>query len=182
MLSKTASIRYARALFDVAIREKADLDRIEQELAGFENLFAEYPAWKKVMLNPAVPVPRKRAAMADLTAYANTSPIVAKLLVLLAERDRLIVLPDLLAAYRDRLMTHRNVVRAEVTTSTPLVKEAADQIGQRLERVTGRTVFLQTRVDPAIIGGLVARVGGTVYDASVTRQLEKMRDQLAEGV
>jgi F-type H+-transporting ATPase subunit delta len=182
MTSKTAAIRYARALFEVALRENADLDRIEQELAGFEDLFKQQPALKKVMLNPAVPVPRKRAAMVDLTAYAQTSPIVTKLLVLLAERDRLIVLPDLLASYRDRLSSHRNVVRAEVTTSTPLAKGAADAIQQRLAQVTGRTVSMQTRVDPAIVGGLVAKVGSTVYDASVTRQLEKIRDRLVEGI
>ena len=58
-----------------------------------------------MLLNPAVPVPRKRAAVAELLARAKISPIVAKLLALLAERDRLVLLPDLLAAYRDRLLT-----------------------------------------------------------------------------
>jgi F-type H+-transporting ATPase subunit delta len=95
MSNKTAAIRYARALFDVAMKEQADLLRVEQELLAFNTLFDNQPTLKKVLLNPAVPVPRKRDAMVKLTERAQTSPIVAKLLVLLAERDRLILLPDL---------------------------------------------------------------------------------------
>jgi F-type H+-transporting ATPase subunit delta len=182
MTSKTAAIRYARALFDVARQETADLARVEQELAGFNDLFEQHASLKKVLLNPAVPVPRKRAAVVDLTTRAGTSPIVAKLLALLAERDRLILLPDLLASYRERMLAHQRVVRADVTTAVPLAANETQRIAQRLAQVTGRTVTLTTTVDPAIIGGLVARVGSTVYDASVTRQLEKMRQRLAESV
>jgi F-type H+-transporting ATPase subunit delta len=178
MTSKTAAIRYARALFDVAFNEKADLDEIERALAGFNDLFDKHPDLKKVMLNPAVPVPRKRAAMVELTKHSQTPAILAKLLVLLAERDRLIVLPDLLTSYRVRLMNHRKIVRAEVTTATPLTDARTRAIGERLEQVTGRKVALETRVDPAIIGGLVARVGSVVYDASLTSQLQRMKARL----
>lgn len=181
MTLKTAASRYARALFEVALQEKADLDVIERDLAGFQDLFDREPTLKRVMLNPAVPAPRKRGAMTDLTAHAQPSIIVAKLLVLLAERDRLVLLPDLLASYRDRLLGYRGVVRAEVTTSAPLDTARAETIRQRLAQLTGHTVALQTRVDPSIVGGLVARLGSTVYDASVTRQLEKMRERLAQG-
>ena len=87
-----------------------------------------------MLLNPAVPVPRKRAAVADLLARAKLSPIVTKLLTLLADRDRLVLLPDLLAAYRDRLLDHRHVVRAEVTTAAPLDAERAQRFEQELAR------------------------------------------------
>ena len=182
MSAKTAALRYARALFDVALAEKADLAHIEQELAGFDDLFTEQPTLRKLMLNPAVPVPRKRGAMVELTNRANTSPIVAKLLALLAERDRLILLPDLLASYRERLLDHQKVVRAEVVSAMPLADEVVKSIQQKLASVTGRTVTVQTKVDPTIVGGLVARVGSTVYDASVTRQLEKMKQRLTESL
>ncbi len=108
----------------------------------------------------------------------NPAPIVGKLLTLLAERDRLVLLPDLLASYRDRLMDHQNVVRAELTTATPLDDQRSAEIQQQLARATGRTVTLQTRTDPALIGGIVARIGSTVYDGSITRQLEKMKERL----
>jgi F-type H+-transporting ATPase subunit delta len=175
MTNKTAATRYARALLDVAVQENANLDTVEQELASFVDLLKQYPTLEKVLLNPAVPVPRKRAAVAELTKQANTSPIVSKLLVLLAERDRLVLLPDLLASYRDRLLDHRNVVRAEVTTAAPLASDRVQAIESSLAQMTGRTVVLEHRIDPAIIGGVVARIGSTVYDGSITRQLQKMK-------
>jgi F-type H+-transporting ATPase subunit delta len=180
MTSKTAAARYARALFDVALHEKADLELIEQTLAGFNDLLETHAALKKVLLNPAVPVPRKRAAMVELTALAKAPTIPAKLLVLLAERDRLMLLPDLLTAYRERLMNYRKIVRAEVTTAVPLTDDGLKTIEQRIAALTGSKVALEARVDPAIIGGLVARIGSVVYDASLTRQLEKMKERLGQ--
>ena len=182
MTNKTAATRYARALLDVAVQEKADVDVIERDLASFVQLFAQYPALEKVMLNPAVPVPRKRAAVVELTKAARPATTVAKLLTLLAERDRLALLPDLLAAYRDRLLDYRNVVRAEVTTASPLAAERAKAIEAGLAQMTGRTVLLESRLDPSIIGGVVARVGSTIYDGSVTRQLARMKEKLVGGV
>jgi F-type H+-transporting ATPase subunit delta len=180
--NKTAAIRYARALLDVAIKEAADLEQIERELTQFADLLKQYPQLEKVLLNPAVPVPRKRAAVAELLRQAKFSPIVSKLLALLADRDRLVLVPDLLAAYRERLLEHRNIVRAEVTTAVPLDERRAAAIQRGLAQLTGRTVTLATRVDASIIGGLVARLGSTVYDGSVTRQLEKMKERLVESV
>jgi F-type H+-transporting ATPase subunit delta len=120
--------------------------------------------------------------MVALLERVTVSSIVSKLLILLAERDRLILIPDLLAAYRDRLADYRKVVRAEVTTATPLTPERVQQIQKSLADVTGRSVLIQTRVDPTIVGGLVAKVGSVVYDASVTRQLEKLKQRLVESV
>ena len=125
MTTSTAANRYARALLDVAVKEKADVDQIERELAFFVDLFANHAALAQVFLNPVVPAPRKRAAMDALTARAGVLPILGKLLGLLAERDRLVLMTSLLAAYRDRLLDHRNVVRAEVTTVAPLTPEHA---------------------------------------------------------
>jgi len=180
--SRTAAHRYARALVDVAVQEGADLDRIEQELNGFVELLQGHGDLQKVLFNPAVPVPRKRGAVSALVARGNQSPIVAKLLVLLADRDRLMLLPDLATAYRDRLLDYRRVVRAEVTTAAPLTTERAGAIERKLAEVTGRRVILQTNVDPSIVGGVVARVGSTVYDGSVTTQLAKMKQKLVESV
>lgn len=181
MTNKTAALRYARALLDVAVKEKAALDQIGDELAAFVDLFTQNPALEKVMLNPAVPVPRKRAAMVELADRARLSPILSKLLVLLAERDRLVLLPDLLTAYRERLLDHQQVVRAEVTTATPIGADRAQAIERGLARVTGRTVRLGMRTDPSIIGGVVARIGDTIYDGSVTRQLELMKKALSDA-
>jgi len=176
--NKTAATRYARALLDVAVKEKANLEQIEAELGEFVELFKQYPALEKVLLNPAVPVPRKRAAVADILARAQLSPILSKLLALLTDRDRLVLLPDLLASYRDRLMDYRHVVRAEVTTAVPIDAARSDAIQRGLAKLSGRTVTMSTRIDPSIIGGVVARIGSTVYDGSVTRQLARMKERL----
>lgn len=182
MTNKTAATRYARALLDVALKEKQNLDAIEKELASFVDLLKQHATLEKVLLNPAVPVPRKRAAVVELTRRAKTSPIAAKLLLLLAERDRLVLLPELLAAYRERLLDYRQVVRADVTTAAPLGADRGKALERSLAQVTGRTVLLETRVDPSIIGGVVARVGSTVYDGSITTQLQKMKARLVESV
>jgi F-type H+-transporting ATPase subunit delta len=176
--NKTAALRYARALFDVAVKEQADLEQIERELGQFADLFTRYPQLEKVLLNPAVPVPRKRAAVADLLAHAKFSPIVSKLLTLLADRDRLVLVRDLLAGFSERVLDYRNVVRAEVTTAVPVDPTRTEAIRNGLARLTGRTVKLSAKVEPALIGGVVARIGSTVYDGSVTRQLERMKERL----
>jgi F-type H+-transporting ATPase subunit delta len=178
MTNKTAAMRYARALLDVAIQERADLDRIEQDLTGLAGLFAQYPALSAALLNPVVPVSRKRATVAELTALSQPTPMVGKLIAMLADRDRLVLVADLPAAYRDRLLAHRNVIRAEITTTVPLSEDRARGVEAGLATATGRTVSLTTKVDPSIIGGVVARIGSTVYDGSITRQLQKIREQL----
>jgi F-type H+-transporting ATPase subunit delta len=179
MTNKTAATRYARALLDVGVKEKANLEQISQELGEFVDLFTQHPALAKVLLNPAVPVQRKTAAVNELLQRAKATPMVAKLIALLAARDRLVLLPDLLASYRERLLDHQHVVRAELTTAMPLEADRAKAVESGLATMTGRTVTLSTTVDPSIIGGVVARIGSTIYDGSVTRQLELMKQALS---
>jgi F-type H+-transporting ATPase subunit delta len=119
--------------------------------------------------------------MEQLLAKSPVRPVLAKLLLLLADRDRLILLGEVAAAFRQRMMEHQNVVRAEVTTAVPLGPERVAAMQQGLAQATGRQVLLEARVDPAIIGGAVARIGSTVYDGSVTTQLERLRQQLIEA-
>jgi F-type H+-transporting ATPase subunit delta len=179
--NRTAAARYARALFDVALAERHDLEAVERELAGFVDLLGRHAPLEKVLLNPAVPTPRKRAAVDALVSRLAVAPLVGKLLVLLAARDRVVLLPDLLTAFRNRRLDHQRVMRAEVTTAEALAPARAHVIEQSLARATARTVTLATRVDPGIIGGLVARVGSTVYDGSIATQLRKMKQKLVEG-
>jgi F-type H+-transporting ATPase subunit delta len=178
MTSRTAAIRYARALFDVSRAEKVDLTEIEQTLAGFADLLRRNAGLDKVLLNPAVPAPRKRAAVAELLKLVSVPTVLSKLLLLLAERDRLAILPDLVEAYRERLLDQQNVVRATVTTAALLAPDKAQAIEKSLSQATGRTVALTATVDPSIIGGIITRIGGTVYDGSITGQLARMKQQI----
>jgi len=88
----------------------------------------------------------------------------------------------LLSAYRDRVQTLQNIVRAEVTTAAALTPERAREIERNLAQLTGRTVLLSTRVDPSIVGGMVTKIGSTVYDGSVTNQLRRMKQRLLSEV
>jgi len=143
-----------------------------------ENACHRISSLEKNPANPGVPATGKRAIAETLATRLNAASPVRKLLMLLAERDRLAIVPDLLDVYRERLMELQQVVRAEVTTATPLTADRTAQIQERLAKATGRHVNITTSVDPAIIGGMVARIGSTVYDGSVATQLLKIRESL----
>jgi F-type H+-transporting ATPase subunit delta len=181
MTSRAAATRYARALFDVARRE-SDVQQAGRELSSFAHLVAGNEMLARVLENPAIPVQRKRAVIEQLLArVAPVSPVVTKLLLLLADRDRLALLPDLARAYEARLMEEAKVVRAQLTTAIALPGEKVEALRQGLARATGRQVQIETQVDARIIGGAVARIGSTVYDGSVTTQLQRVKERLTEA-
>ena len=177
MPSRASAARYARALFDVALKE-SDPVQIERDLAAFAGLMSSNAELHGALTNPAVPVSAKRRIAEALGTRLTAAPPTRKLFVLLADRDRLAIVPDLLAIYRERLMEHQQVVRAEVTTAAPLSPERATQIEQKLAALTGRKVDMKTSVDPAIIGGVVTRIGSTVYDGSIATRLAKLKEKL----
>lgn len=181
MTSRAAANRYARALFDVALKE-ADIQQVGRDVDDFARLVAENGQLERVFANPAIPAARKRALVDELLSKAGTvSSPAAKLLKLLADRDRLVLLPELAAAYRERLMEHAKIVRAEVVTAVGLPADRVAALQQGLASATGRQVQLENRVDPSIIGGAITRIGSTVYDGSVTRQLERMKEALTQN-
>jgi F-type H+-transporting ATPase subunit delta len=179
MTSRAAAKRYARALFDVARAERLDVEQIAAELSGTAALVAQHEALQRALSNPAIPAARKRAVMEQLLSLGPVSPVLSRLLLVLADRDRLVLLPELADAYRTRLMEHQQVVRAEVTTAMTLPADRVAALQQGLAHTTGRQVQLDVKVDPSIVGGAVAKIGSTVYDGSITTQLEKMKHQLA---
>ena len=179
MSMRASAARYARALLDVAITE-SDPERAEQELAAFVDLVRTNPDLQRTIANPVVSAADKRAVVQHILDRLAPKTPVGKLVLLLASRGRLALLPDLLDVYRERLMEHRNVLQAEVTTAAPLSPERAAQLQQRLADATGRTVTMTTKVDASIIGGVVTRIGSTVYDGSVATRLAKVRDRLEQ--
>ena len=179
MTSRASATRYARALFDVAFAERQDLEQIDNELSGFAALVAGNEALQRALSHPAIPPSRKRAVLQELLARSPVNSILSRTLLLLADRDRLLLLPDLAEAYRSRLMDHQQVVRAVVTTAVELPADRVAALQQGIAAATGRQVQLDVRVDPAIVGGAVTRIGSTVYDGSITTQLANLQRQLA---
>jgi F-type H+-transporting ATPase subunit delta len=180
--SGAAAGRYARALFDVAVKERADLEKVQADLQQFVDLFKQHPLLGGTLSNPAIPASKKQAlTQAVIDRLGTVSPIVRKLMLLLAERDRLALLPEVARIYGERVMDHLKVIRGEVTTAVAIAPERLRALEQGLQQATGRKVVLESRVDPSIIGGAVTRLGSTVYDGSVTTQLEKMRQALVQS-
>jgi F-type H+-transporting ATPase subunit delta len=180
MSHRASANRYAKALFEVSLRE-ADPRQVDEELAGVFDVITRHEPLRKALLNPAVPPAAKRNIIAELSERAGISPVLHRILRLLAERDRLVLLPDLVDAYRQRLMDHLQIVRADVTTATPLPEDRLRALQASLAQATGRQVAMTTKIDPAIIGGVVARIGSTVYDGSVVGQLQRIRERMVEG-
>jgi F-type H+-transporting ATPase subunit delta len=178
MPSRASAARYARALFDVALKE-SDPVPIERDISSFAELMSQNGELHNALTNPAIPASAKHQIVDALATRLKMASPAHKLLLLLADRDRLAVMPDLLDVYRERLREHQQVVRAEVTTAAPLSADRAAQLQKKLGEITGRTVDMTTNVDPSIIGGVVTRIGGTVYDGSIATQLAKLREKLS---
>src|SRR5688572_1928756 len=179
MSTRASAGRYARALLDVVIKE-GNPEQVDQELATFAGLFADNSELQKALGNPAVPVAAKRKVVESLVERTRPMPALGKLLLMLADRDRLTLVPELAEVYHERLMEHRQVINAEVTTAVPLSAERVAQFEKRIAAATGRRVTMTTSVDPSLIGGAVARVGSIVYDGSIATQLSRMQERLEE--
>lgn len=181
MTSRVAATRYARALFDVALAEGQDLDQIGRELSETVALVSGNAELARALTHAAIPAARKRAVVEALLSHSSVNVLLARTLLLLADRDRLALLRDFEDAFRSRLMDHQQVVRAEVTTAMELPADRVSALQQGLATATGRTVQLDVRVDPSIVGGAVTKIGSTVYDGSVTTQLERLKRKLVEA-
>ena len=182
MTSGAAAGRYARALFDVSRKEGANLEQVQQDLQQFADLYQQHPGLQNTLANPAIPASKKHAvAKALIERAAPIAPTVAKLIVLLADRDRAVLLPEIARAFGNRVMDHLKIIRGEITTAFEIAPDRVRALEQGLQQATGHKVILDARVDPTIIGGVVTRLGSTVYDGSVTTQLQKIKQSLIEA-
>ena len=180
MSLRTSANRYAKALFDVALQENADLAKVDQDLQDVVAMAQASPdlalALSRGSVNDAL---RKSLMEAISKAMTLTTPVM-KLLVLLAQSGKINLLPDLASSYRERLLAHQKIVRADVKSAAPLSAEQTRALEESLSKVTGKKVELSVSVDPALLGGIVATIGSTVYDGSVRTQLQRMRHELVE--
>ena len=181
MTGAAAARRYATALFDVATR----VGRVDQALAdlkGLSEVVASHEELSRLFESPAVPPAKKKAVLDAIVARAGVGSVeVTRLAGLLAERNRLGLLGAVAEAFAARVDQSRNISAAEVVTAATLEPAGRAAIAAALERATGGEVRLSERVDPDLVGGMVARVGSLVFDGSVTRQLERLRQRLLAG-
>ena len=179
MSLKSSANRYARALFDVA-QQEGDVAAVGRELSAVSEVFREHAEALQPALRHGVPDAIKRSIVEAIVDQVGSNATVRKLVGVLAEGGRFELLPYVADAYRERLLAHQNIVRAEVTSAAPLTPENTKALEANLGGASGKKVELSTSVDMELIGGLVARIGSTVYDGSVRTQLNKIRQTLVK--
>jgi F-type H+-transporting ATPase subunit delta len=180
MSLRSSANRYAKALFDVVIEEKADLAKVDQDLNAVVAMIKASPDLAEASNRGAVTDAQRQSMIEAVSKAMALSAPVTKMLVLLAKTRKLNLIPDLAAAYRERLLSHQNIVRAEVTSAAPLSPEKTKALADSLSKVTGKQVEISVSVDPELLGGVVARIGSTVYDGSVKTQLTRLRQELVK--
>ena len=178
MSLRTSATRYAKALFDVALQEKADLEKIARDLDEATQTITHSAELRLALERAGVPDASRKAVMEQVADRLGVTTQVKKLLVALTNARKLEIVKDLAEAYQERLLAHQNIVRAEVTSAAPLSAEKTKALEESLSKVTGKKVELSVSVDPELLGGVVARIGSTVYDGSVKMQLQRMRKEL----
>jgi F-type H+-transporting ATPase subunit delta len=177
MASHSSARRYARALFDVLVKAGDPVAAL-RDLQNAVAVLDAYPELRKALTSPGVPLGAKVGVLRELQRLQPSSKTVSRLLHLIIEHDDVNELDEVVSAFEQRIMDFHQVVRAEVTAAVPLAPERAQALEEAFKRITGKRVLLEMRVDPAIIGGVVAKIGSRVYDGSIARQLERVRERL----
>jgi F-type H+-transporting ATPase subunit delta len=178
MSARSAARRYAAVLFEV-VNKTGDVSRAEQDLKAFVGLVEGHQQLRAVLTSPAVPASKKHAVLTQLLDSAGDVTVeVRRLILMLADRDRLGSLADVSQAFTARVMEHAKVMDAQVVTATPMPESQKTSLANALSAASDADVRLHETVNPDIVGGIIARVGSVVFDASLTRQLEKMRQRL----
>jgi|SRR5579863_578266 F-type H+-transporting ATPase subunit delta len=182
MLSAVAS-RYARALVEVAAApgSKSNPAAILAQLRAVGDTIDASPELRTALLSPAVPPSRKRAIVSRVLQPLGLDAQARNFLFVVIDHRRVAELPAIVDAFEVLLDERLGFVRADVLSARPLA--AAQQAGleSEISRMTGRKAKLKFSIEPALIAGVVARVGSTVYDGSVRGQLDKLRLKLAKG-
>lgn len=175
--SSAAARRYAQAAFEIA-RETDQLDGWQSDL---ESLAA---AWEETdfaaaLENPRIPLNTRMELLRR--RLGDVAPLVLNLACLLLIRGRLGLAGGIVQAYGILLDAHRGIERAEVTTAVPLEESEREGISRRLAETLGKEIRLTARVDPQIIGGLVARIGDRLLDGSTRNKLISLKKTLIEA-
>ncbi|PYQ42026.1 MAG: ATP synthase F1 subunit delta [Acidobacteria bacterium] len=174
---EAAARRYARALLDVAL-EKGDAD-LRPDLEDLGQLYADNAQLRTMLLHPGVPAEKKTAVIAALLE-GRPSELLQRLVGLLVQRDRVELLPLVAKAYVRQWNTSKGIVAAEAVSARELDETEARAVSAAAARATGgKQIDLRRRVDASLVGGLLLRMEGRVYDGSVRSRLRALRERLA---
>jgi F-type H+-transporting ATPase subunit delta len=171
---------YAEALLKVA-GTTAEAAAVRDQLRTLRDAMAEVPGIGKMAANPAVPMDDKRRIMQEIGGLLGFGELALRFVFLLLSHYRLHHLPAVVEALEREVNRRLGVATAEVTTAQPLESEDAEHLRAALARRLDSEVDLKLAVDPALIAGFKARVGSTLYDASLRGQLDRLASRLTEA-
>jgi F-type H+-transporting ATPase subunit delta len=172
--------RYAEALADVAIAN-SQAEVVAQELGELSVLFKAGSELNALFANPVISQADKRRVLDVIIERTRPTRTTVNLLKLLLHHYRLHNLDVLKEQYREELNKREGIVRAEVTTAGPIDAAEQQKLKQQLQNLTGKSIQLEFKTDPALIGGAVTRVGSVVYDGSIRTQLDTIKNRLKAG-
>jgi F-type H+-transporting ATPase subunit delta len=174
MIVGSIARRYAKALFSLADEQ----GQVEQWSSGLDSLgraLASSPELRETLSSPMFAKEQRRGVVGAVATSLGLADTVKSFLLLLADRDRLAYLSAVVVDFRDLADARLGRVRAKVTSAVPLAPEEARRIAEKLAQGARVEVIVESIVDPALLGGVVAQVGSLVYDGSVRSQLEELR-------
>lgn len=177
MITGSLARRYAKALLEIGVRQQT-YDALGRELDRTADVFAKSPELRTALENPVFPLDKRRLVLDELARRLALSKTVRNFVMLLLEKGRIAALPDIARAHHALVDEHAGRVRATVTSARPLDPKLEARLKSALEKQSGKTVLLEKREDPSIVGGLVTQLGDLVYDGSVRTQLQQMREKL----
>lgn len=173
--------RYARALLDLGV-EKGNSATLKKQLRELADVYTSSKELRAIISNPSVRVDERRAVLSKIASQSNWTAFITNLSFILLDNDRFDHVEGIADAFDAMLDQHAGNVRAEVTTAQPMKDSQVATIKGAIAKLTGKNVLLETRVDPEILGGVVTRIGSTVYDGSVSTQLETIRESILDEV
>lgn len=171
--------RYASALFDLA-REANDLPSVEAKLSDLAALSDESADFRRLIASPVFSAGDQERAIGAIADRGGLRGLVGNFLRLVARNRRLFALPGIIRAFREMAARHRGEVTAEVTSARPLNDAQVADLKTALREKLGKEATLQARVDPAILGGLVVKVGSRMIDSSLRTRLMTVKTQLKD--
>ncbi|TYC79979.1 F0F1 ATP synthase subunit delta [Stappia sp. BW2] len=171
--------RYASALLDLAEGDGVTAD-VERDLTAFEGMIAESEDLVRLVKSPVFSVEEQLAALTALLDKAGIKGLAANFVKLAARNRRLFVLPDMIKAFRSLLAQQRGEETAEVTSAAALSDEHVTALKEALSASTGKSVNIVAKVDPALIGGLVVKVGSRMIDTSLRTKLNSLKFAMKE--
>src|SRR5947209_2716386 len=171
--------RYAGAMFDIGLKQHS-LERTLEDVRGIAQVFA-HRKLAYLLREPKVPAQRKETAIRQALT-SRVLPTSLNLALLVVQRELVEIMPNIASELERLVLDYKNEAKAEVTTARPMDDAQLAEVKQALERRTGKTILISTKVQSDILGGVVARVGDQVIDGSIRTRLGMLRQQLLKGV